>query len=420
MAMMLPSITAAMLLAANVRALPSSKPDFSPMELKIEQSRSRDRRNMELWRRWPLERTVMFGVTGAFLWPARNMFLVSDYLRTTKSPTMGAGLRFTWFSRPRSRYGVSLGFEGQLSMYGARVRGLAPGALTWEESAAAWNPGAAVVVAASVPPGPAPFRFFPYAGVGPAWVFPAREGFTIRAPRSFAPYGVVGLNLAVTRSLSITADARIALLSKQRDAVGMFTVGLMAVLGRSRPRPPVGPDEDSDRDGMPIARDLCTEEYGPYRGCESVAKMTEREQERGQFQGPMSDEVTPKVDGEDKRVSNDPGGTRRALFDLRLAEIRPEHRETLITLARDLAGYGAVCFDVRGYADSSGVKGENFTLSDERAKRIAALLQENGIAQSRINWRGLGETKEFSLHKEDFDSNRVVIVEMKLCSDFDS
>jgi outer membrane protein OmpA-like peptidoglycan-associated protein len=415
--MMLPCITAAMLLTANVQALHSSKPDFSPTELEVEESGSRDRSEMELWRRWPLERTVMFGVTGAVLWPARNMFAVSDYLRSTKTSTMGAGFRFMWFSRPRSRYGVSLGFEGQLSLYGARTRGAAPGALAWEESAGAWNPGAAVMVAASVPPGPAPFRFFPYVGVGPAWVFPAWEGLTIRAPSGFAPYGVVGLNLALTRSLGITADVRFALLSKQRHVVGMFTIGVVAVLGRSRPRPPTGPDEDSDRDGMPITRDLCTEEYGAYGGCKSVTKMIEREKERGQFQEPVSNEVDPQGGGEDKPIREDAGGTRRALFGVGLAEIRPEHRETLIALAHELVGYGAVCFDVWGFADASGIKGENFTLSEERAKRIAALLQENGIAQSRIDWKGLGETKDFALHKKDFDSNRVVIVTMKLCED---
>ena len=414
--MLISFIAAAMLLTPNVQASYSLDPDFSPAELDVDGSRSKARSEMTPWRRWPLERTVMFGVTGALLWPAKTMFVVSDYLRSTLTPTIGAGFRFMWFSRPRSRRGVSLGFEGQLSLYSARTQGWSLG-MKWEESAAAWNPGAAVMVAASVPPGRAPFRFFPYLGVGPAWTFPAWEGLTIRSPSGFAPYGVVGLNLALTRNLAITADARVTFL-KQRDVLGMFTVGVVVVLGRSRPRPPVGPDEDPDRDGMPIARDLCTEQYGPYRGCESVSKMMEREQERGQlgqFQVPVSNEGKLKADGKSEPIRDNAGGTRRALFDVGLAEIRPEHKETLIALARDLAGYGSVCFDITGYADSSGVKGENFTLSGERARQIATLLQENGIAQSRIDWRGLGETKEFSLYKDDFASNRVSVIEMKLC-----
>jgi OOP family OmpA-OmpF porin len=76
------------------------------------------------------------------------------------------------------------------------------------------------------------------------------------------------------------------------------------------------------------------------------------------------------------------------------ADLLPAARETLDReVASELAGNSALTMLVEGHTDAVGSDAYNLSLSQRRADAVKSYLVGKGISSSRIESRGLGETK---------------------------
>ena len=79
------------------------------------------------------------------------------------------------------------------------------------------------------------------------------------------------------------------------------------------------------------------------------------------------------------------------LFDFNSSTIRVNSRADLEKLAMSLKEYPNTDVMVVGHTDATGSEPYNQALSERRAKSAAAILQQQGIATTRISMRGMGE-----------------------------
>ena len=93
--------------------------------------------------------------------------------------------------------------------------------------------------------------------------------------------------------------------------------------------------------------------------------------------------------GEGIQVTFDSG----ILFDFDSANLRPEARENLATLAQSLQEYPQTDVMIIGHTDSKGTDAYNQGLSERRAGSAADYLLNQGIEDFRITTLGKGESE---------------------------
>lgn len=81
------------------------------------------------------------------------------------------------------------------------------------------------------------------------------------------------------------------------------------------------------------------------------------------------------------------------LFDFDSYRLRPAARDNLTELSNTLQDMPETEVLVAGHTDSVGADEYNYTLSEQRAQSAADYLMSRGIAGSRINIVGLGESE---------------------------
>lgn len=79
-------------------------------------------------------------------------------------------------------------------------------------------------------------------------------------------------------------------------------------------------------------------------------------------------------------------------FDVASYSLKPGFRTTLDQVADSLIKYPNSLIDVYGHTDSTGSDAYNQTLSENRARTVAAYLQSRGVPAARIRSQGFGET----------------------------
>lgn len=79
------------------------------------------------------------------------------------------------------------------------------------------------------------------------------------------------------------------------------------------------------------------------------------------------------------------------LFDFDSAEVRPGLRSDLFVLARSLNDYPDTTVEVVGHTDNTGTAAYNQDLSERRARSVKSVLEQGGVAPSRILAFGRGE-----------------------------
>lgn len=79
-------------------------------------------------------------------------------------------------------------------------------------------------------------------------------------------------------------------------------------------------------------------------------------------------------------------------FDVASYSLKPGFRTTLDQVADSLIKYPNSLIDVYGHTDSTGSDTYNQTLSENRARTVAAYLQSRGVPAARIRSQGFGET----------------------------
>lgn len=81
------------------------------------------------------------------------------------------------------------------------------------------------------------------------------------------------------------------------------------------------------------------------------------------------------------------------LFDFDSFALRSQARQDLMDLARSLNQYPNTDALVVGHTDSTGSEDYNQTLSERRANSVATYLAQQGIAPSRMQISGMGESQ---------------------------
>ncbi|MGD1841897.1 MAG: OmpA family protein [Thermonemataceae bacterium] len=80
-------------------------------------------------------------------------------------------------------------------------------------------------------------------------------------------------------------------------------------------------------------------------------------------------------------------------FDVDKATLREESYPELNRLTQWLKSTPEAKIEITGHTDSQGTEAYNLTLSDNRAKTVSNYLQEQGVAASRLSYKGYGERK---------------------------
>ena len=82
------------------------------------------------------------------------------------------------------------------------------------------------------------------------------------------------------------------------------------------------------------------------------------------------------------------------LFDFDKSSLRPAAADSLREVSEVAKNYGSSPVLIEGHTDGKGTHAYNMTLSDKRAESVKSwLVQNGGVAASRITTRGWGETK---------------------------
>lgn len=90
--------------------------------------------------------------------------------------------------------------------------------------------------------------------------------------------------------------------------------------------------------------------------------------------------------GEGIKITFDSG----LLFDVDKYDLRPASQENLKKLAVILNKYPDTNIIIEGHTDSTGTREYNLTLSERRAKAVAAYLAQLGVQSSRFSVMGYG------------------------------
>lgn len=82
---------------------------------------------------------------------------------------------------------------------------------------------------------------------------------------------------------------------------------------------------------------------------------------------------------------------RNIFFDIDKSTLQPTSTMELKRLLQLLEKHSTLKLEISGHTDSSGRKGYNQTLSENRALSVYRWLVENGIAKDRLTWKGYGD-----------------------------
>lgn len=103
----------------------------------------------------------------------------------------------------------------------------------------------------------------------------------------------------------------------------------------------------------------------------------------------------------------------RLLFAVNESAIQPEQEQRMAALARNLLSVGIDRVRVDGHTDSTGTAAFNLTLSQARARTVAAALEAGGLRFTPDQIVGRGETMPLSDNgtpEGRQDNRRVVII----------
>ena len=93
------------------------------------------------------------------------------------------------------------------------------------------------------------------------------------------------------------------------------------------------------------------------------------------------------------RISDKPFVLENIFFDVNKYNLKPESRVELDKLHELLKKNKTLKIEVGGHTDSDGDPKQNIELSEKRAKSVVNYLIMKGIEESRLSYKGYGETK---------------------------
>jgi outer membrane protein OmpA-like peptidoglycan-associated protein len=160
---------------------------------------------------------------------------------------------------------------------------------------------------------------------------------------------------------------------------------------------------DTDGDGIADINDKCPLEAGPVanNGCPWPDRdgdgVPDKDDLCPDIPGTVANDGCPEITEEVRKALN--AYAKTILFDTGKATIKSESAEVLNNIIGILKEYPNANFNIEGYTDSVGSEALNQKLSQERASSVMNYLIENGVASSRLNAKGFGESNPIDSNK---------------------
>jgi OOP family OmpA-OmpF porin len=154
---------------------------------------------------------------------------------------------------------------------------------------------------------------------------------------------------------------------------------------------------DADGDGIADKDDQCPNEAGPAEnnGCPWPDRdgdgVLDKDDLCPDLAGVGANKGCPELPQAVRKALNDYAKT--ILFDTGKATIKERSEEVLKNVVAILEEYSYARFSIDGHTDSVGSDTLNQKLSEERAYSVMNYLIENGVASSRLEAAGYGESR---------------------------
>jgi len=154
---------------------------------------------------------------------------------------------------------------------------------------------------------------------------------------------------------------------------------------------------DADGDGIADKDDQCPNEAGPAEnnGCPWPDRdgdgVLDKDDLCPDLAGVVANKGCPELPQAVRKALNDYAKT--ILFDTGKATIKERSEEVLKNVVAILEEYSYARFSIDGHTDSVGSDTLNQKLSEERAYSVMNYLIENGVASSRLEAAGYGESR---------------------------
>ncbi len=101
-------------------------------------------------------------------------------------------------------------------------------------------------------------------------------------------------------------------------------------------------------------------------------------------------------------------------FEIGSTGLNSNEKKILELLAQELAKYPQLSIEITGHTDNTGNAEINMKLSEERAKEVASFLINQGIAQSRITYKGSGQNEPLMPNNSEENRKQNRRVEFKI------
>ena len=158
---------------------------------------------------------------------------------------------------------------------------------------------------------------------------------------------------------------------------------------------------DNDKDGIVNEEDACPDKAGilAFKGCPDSDGdgVSDNEDRCPAVKGTIANKGCPEMAREDVVKINVIAS--KIYFETGSDKLKLISNSQLDDLAAILNRYEAVSLTVEGHTDNVGDDAYNMTLSQKRTESVKAYLESKGIAASRLNAIGYGETKPVADNK---------------------
>lgn len=226
------------------------------------------------------------------------------------------------------------------------------------------------------------------------------RGYDLSGARYRAPLSARGgLRWFAWRDLSVEAGAGAGLgeAGYGREAWRVFA-GVRWVPKPRPPEPPLPPDDDWDKDGVPNAKDQCPREPGPAEtdGCpdRDGDGIPDKDDKCPDQPGPVENDGCPVAEGEPLvEIETERLSLKDAIhFDTAKDTIKSESFKILNQIAELLKQHAELKrVRVEGHTDNVGSAAYNKDLSRRRARSVVRyLIEKGGVAAGRLEAEGYG------------------------------
>jgi outer membrane protein OmpA-like peptidoglycan-associated protein len=155
---------------------------------------------------------------------------------------------------------------------------------------------------------------------------------------------------------------------------------------------------DSDEDGIADSNDNCPNVAGPRanRGCpwpdSDGDSVLDKDDDCPSEAGSVANNGCPEIYPSDEALAQLVEYSRTINFAFDSAKFTDGTPPVLDAIVEILMAYPKANFSVEGHCDSKGSKKVNQKISDKRANAVVDYLTNSGIAESRLDSKGFGES----------------------------